>query len=444
MTAGPGTSSETPARASRIGRARWGIAGVIGLGMFVNYIDRVNLSVATPEIMRDFHVSAGQMGIISSAFLWTYAILQMPIGSIIDRIGVRWVNRAAAALWAVGSFLSAAAGGLGLLLISRLILGIGEVPTVPAGWKAIGQWFPQHERGRATSIFDGCAKISNVVGIPVMAFLVTTFSWHAAFIFTGILSLLYLLVWWLLYLTPRQSLAKGRLGQAEFDYMRSGGAQDERVTGAGSLRGIGYLLRRRKTWGIALGYAAYTYSYYVLLTWLPGYLGKQFGVNLLSGGVYTMIPWLIAVIAQFVFAGVVMDRWIKRTGNETKVRRVVLVTSMLVSLTVAGAAYAGSIAVALVFLSIGAAGLAVSNPAGATIIALVAPEGYTGSLGGIVNFIANLIGIAAPIVTGLVVDATGSFAGAFLVTGLVLIAGILCYTVVLGKVERMPAPATDH
>ncbi|WP_031469926.1 MFS transporter [Sciscionella sediminilitoris] len=444
MTAGPETSSETPARASRIGRARWGIAGVIGVGMFVNYIDRVNLSVATPEIMRDFHVSAGQMGIISSAFLWTYAVLQMPIGSIIDRIGVRWVNRAAAALWAVGSFLSAAAGGLGLLLISRLILGIGEVPTVPAGWKAIGQWFPQHERGRATSIFDGCAKISNVVGIPVMAFLVTTFSWHAAFIFTGILSLLYLLVWWLLYLTPRQSLAKGRLGQAEFDYMRSGGAQDERVTGAGSLRGIGYLLRRRKTWGIAFGYAAYTYAYYVLLTWLPGYLGKQFGVNLLSGGVYTMIPWLIAVIAQFVFAGVVMDRWIKRTGNETKVRRIVLVTSMLVSLTVAGAAYAGSIVVALVFLSIGAAGLAVSNPAGATIIALVAPEGYTGSLGGIVNFIANLIGIAAPIVTGLVVDATGSFAGAFLVTGLVLIAGILCYTVVLGKVERMPAPAADQ
>ena len=105
-----------------------------------------------------------------------------------------------------------------MLLVARLVLGVGEAPTVPAGWKAIGQWFPKQERGTATSIFDGCAKISNVIGIPIMAFLVTTFSWHAAFIFTGILSVAYLAIWWLLYLTPKEALAKGRLSQAEFDY----------------------------------------------------------------------------------------------------------------------------------------------------------------------------------------------------------------------------------
>jgi ACS family D-galactonate transporter-like MFS transporter len=114
--------------------------------------------------------------------------------------------------------------------------------------------------------------------------------------------------------------------------------------------------------------------------------------------------------------------------------------SMLASLAVTGAAYSDSIAVAIVFLSIGAAGLAVSVPAGSSIVSLIAPDGYTGSLGGIVNFIANLIGIAAPIVTGIVVDRTGSFAGAFVVTGAILIAGIFCYTVVLGRMDRMPAP----
>lgn len=200
-------------------------------------------------------------------------------------------------------------------------------------------------------------------------------------------------------------------------------------------------MRQRKTWGLALGYASYTYAYYVLLTWLPGYLEHQFGVNLLKGGFYTMIPWLVAVIAQFVVAGVLMDRWVARTGQVTKVRRIVLVVSMLASLAVTGAAYSQSIAVAIVFLSVGAAGLAVSVPAGASIVSLIAPEGYTGTLGGVVNFIANLIGIAAPIVTGAVVDRTGSFAGAFIVTGAVLIAGIFCYTVVLGKMDRMPAPA---
>lgn len=425
----------------RVGRARWGIAGIVGLGMFVNYVDRVNLSIAGPEIMREFGMSAAQLGMLSSAFLWTYAMLQVPIGSVVDRIGVTWVNRISAGLWAVASFVSAAAGGLGLLLVSRLLLGVAEAPTVPAGWKAIGQWFPRHERGTATAIFDGCAKISNVVGIPVMAFLVTEFSWHAAFVFTGILSLAYLAVWWLLYLTPKQALARRRLSTREFDYLRTGGTEGDSADAPGSIDGIGYLLRRRKTWGLALGYASYTYAYYVLLTWLPAYLQRQFGVNLVQGGVYTMIPWLVAVLAQFLIAGVAMDSAIAKSGDETKARRVVLVSSMLVALTVTGAAYAGSIGVALVFLSIGAAGLAVSVPAGASIVALIAPDGYSGSLGGIVNFVANLLGIAAPVLTGVIVDLTGSFAGAFLATGLVLLAGIASYTVVLGRIERIRPPA---
>ncbi|MEU8638875.1 MFS transporter [Amycolatopsis sp. NPDC048633] len=431
------TAERTKTRTA--GRTRWTIAGVLGFGSFVNYVDRVNLSIAGPEMMREFHLSAAQLGVVASAFLWTYAVLQLPIGAIIDRIGVRWVNRAAALLWAIASFLTAASGGLGLLMASRLILGFGEAPTIPAGWKAIGQWFPRSERGRATAVFDGCAKISNVLGIPVMAFLVTAFSWHAAFVFTGVLSVGYLLVWWLLYLTPKQALARGRLSPEEFAYLREGGADDEDAPTPSSLTGLGHLLRRRKTWGLALGYASYTYAYYVLLTWLPGYLEKQFGVKLLAGGFYTMIPWLVAVLAQFLVGGVVLDRLIARTGNETKARRIVLVTSMLVALSVAGAAYAGSVAVALVFLSVGAAGLAVSVPAGSSIVAVIAPEGCSGTLGGLVNFVANMIGIAAPIVTGTVVDVTGSFAGAFLVTGVVLLAGIFCYTVVLGKLDRMPA-----
>lgn len=430
----------TAVRAATRKRTRWTIAGVLGVGSFVNYVDRVNLSIAGPEIMREFHLSAAQLGVVASAFLWTYAVLQLPIGAILDRIGVRWVNRAAAVLWAIASFLTASAGGLGLLLVSRLVLGFGEAPTIPAGWKAIGQWFPRSERGRATAIFDGCAKISNVLGIPVMAFLVTVFSWHAAFVFTGVLSLGYLLVWWLLYLTPKQALERGRLSPEEFAYLREGGADDEDAPAPSSLTGLGHLLRRRKTWGLALGYASYTYAYYVLLTWLPGYLEKQFGVKLLAGGFYTMIPWLVAVLAQFLVGGIVLDRLIARSGDETKARRIVLVVSMLVSLSVAGAAYAGSVAVALVFLSIGAAGLAVSVPAGSSIVAVIAPEGCSGTLGGLVNFVANMIGIAAPIVTGAVVDVTGSFAGAFLVTGVVLLAGIFCYTVVLGKLDRMPAP----
>jgi sugar phosphate permease len=432
--------TEVGATARPQGHFRWYMGGLLGVGMFVNYIDRVNLSVATPAIMDDFQLSSAQMGILASAFLWTYALLQMPIGSIIDKIGVPWVNRVGVLLWAVASFLTAAAGGLGLMLVARLLLGVGEAPNVPAGWKAIGQWFPKQERGTATAIFDGCAKISNVIGIPIMAFLVSTFSWHAAFLFTGTLSLAYLLAWWILYRTPTAAVADGRMSAEEHAYLKAGDAENEDNLAAGSLRGVGYLLRRRKTWGLALGYASYTYAYYVLLTWLPGYLKQAFGVNLLQGGLYSMIPWLVAVIAQFLIGGLLMDRWVARTGQVTKVRRIVLVVSMLAALAVTGAAYVDTIGPAIVFISIGAAGLAVSVPAGSSIVSLIAPEGLTGSLGGVVNFIANLIGIAAPIVTGMVVDRTGSFAGAFIVTGVVLLLGIVCYTVVLGRMDRMAPP----
>ncbi len=422
------------------GNARWKIAGLLGVGLFVNYIDRVNLSISGPAIMDDFGISATQLGMVSSAFLWTYAMLQLPIGSIIDRLGVPWVTRVAVVLWTVASFASAAAGGLGLLVVARLLLGVGEAPTVPAGWKVIGQWFPRHERGTATAIFDGCAKLSNVIGIPIMALLVSAYGWQAAFLFTGFVSLAYLVAWWLLYRSPRHALAAGRLEQSEYDLIREGGAEDEDAHGSGALRGIRHLLCRRKTWGLALGYASYTYAYYVYLTWLPAYLEKQFDLTLLSGGLYSTIPWLVAVVAQFIIAGIVMDRVIARTGDQTKARRIVLVTSLTVSLAVVGAAYADSVAVALVYLSIGLAGLAVSVPAGASIVGLIAPEGYTGTLGGIVNFVANLIGIAAPIVTGIVYDVTGSFAGAFLITGVVLVAGIASYTLVLGRIETMTAP----
>ena len=435
-----GEQGEQGRHSGRPGRMRWGIAGVLGVGAFVNYIDRVNLSIAAPEIMREFRIGATEMGLLASAFLWTYAVLQVPIGSIIDRIGARWVNRAAAAIWAVASFVTALAGGTGVLLVSRLLLGIGESPTVPAAWSAIGQWFPRHQRGTATAIFDGCAKLSNVIGIPIMALLVTLFGWRSAFVFTGVLSIAYLVVWWVCYLTPKRAVAAARLSPAEYEEIRSGGADDEDAAGAGSLTGLGYLFRRRKTWGLALGYASYTYAYYVLLTWLPGYLEKQFHLRLLTGGFYAMIPWLVAVIAQFLVSSLVMDRIIARTGDQTRARRVVLVLSMSLSLAVVGAAYAPTVASAVAFLSIGAAGLAVSVPAGASIVGLIAPEGYSGSLGGIVNFVANGFGIAAPVVTGMVVDATGSFAGAFLLTGVVLLGGIVCYTVVLGRIERMGEP----
>src|SRR6202161_3770084 len=130
----------------KIPRRRWRIAGLLAVGVLVNYFDRVNLSVAKDALHADFGLTTFEFGLLSSAFNWTYAGLQLPMGVLLDRFGVTFIGRVGAALWSVASFGSALAPGLRTFFLSRLLLGIGEAPTFPSNAKAIGMWFPRGER----------------------------------------------------------------------------------------------------------------------------------------------------------------------------------------------------------------------------------------------------------------------------------------------------------
>jgi sugar phosphate permease len=422
-------------------RYRWGIGGLLAVGAFVNYIDRVNISIAATPLSESLHLSPGELGLLLSAYLWTYTVLQLPIGYLIDRIGVRWVMRVAVALWTIASLLTAISGGLGLLLVSRLILGIGEAPAWPASWKAMGYWFPGRERGRCISLLDAASRASNVLGLPVMAYVVSLYGWQSAFVLTGVVSLVYAVAFWVIYRSPAEARRAAKLTATEHEYILEGGAQQETSPSESPWSNVGYLLRRRKTWGLAVGYASYVYVYYLLLSWLPSYLEKSQGMSVLSSGIYSVVPWLVAVITELAVAGWLMDRLIRRGFDPTKTRRAFLVLSMVAALGVAGTVTTHDIVAVMVYLSIGAAGLAVNAPTGQSIITLIAPRGSVASLGGIVNGVANLIGLSAPIVTGLVVEATGSFAGAFAIAGVVTAVGVLSYVVVLGRIEQIPEPS---
>ncbi|NIE78033.1 MFS transporter [Pantoea sp. Ap-967] len=424
---------------STIHRKRWMIGGLLGLGSFVNYVDRVNLSIAATPLAQSLDLSPAEMGIVFSAFLWTYAILQIPMGMLIDKIGVSWAMRIATLLWGVATLLTIFAGGLGLLIVARLILGVAEAPVVPAAWKATGYWFPKNERGMCTAMFDGASKLSMVIGIPMMAYAVSHYGWHAAFYVSLVMSMFYCIVFWMFYRSPQEMKDKGWLTEQEHRYILEGGAQSEEKAETGSgLKGVKYLLSQRKTWGLAIGFASYTYCFYVLLTWMPAYLEKQLGLNVLSSGMYSSLPWAFAIAAEFIIGGWLVDKLISRGKDSTKVRQYVLIGSMLLSLCVVGAAFADTVWLALVFLSLGAAGLAITAPTASSIVALIAPQGQVAALGGIVNCVANFCGIAAPIVTGLIYQATGSFSIAFLACGGVAVIGILSYVCVLGRITAIP------
>ncbi len=426
--------------APRIPGRRWTIGVLLGVGVLINYFDRINLSVAVPQLQHEFGLSPGQLGLLLSAFFWSYALLQIPGGMVLDRFGVTRVGRWGAFLWAVASAITAVAGGFGGLLVARTLLGIAEAPAFPASQKATGYWFPRRERARSTAIFDSAAKFSNVIGVPLVGLAIVSFGWRWGFGITSLLSLLYFVAYWAIYRDPSQDT---RLTEAERTYITAGGATPEGVAQGGQAAMLGYLLRNRKVWGLTIGFSAYGYSFYLFLTWLPAYLVQTLHMGILKSAGYATIPWIFATLSDLLVGGFLVDHLIARGHDETGVRKAVLVGGMLLGLAVFGAAFTTNPVWALTWITIALTGLAAAAPVGSSIVSLIAPRGGTGTIGGIVNLCNNLMGAAAPVVTGFVVGITHSFAGAFLIAGVVLLAGIFSYVVVLGRIEPISEPETQ-
>lgn len=419
------------------GNVRWRIAGILGIGIVINYLDRVNISVATQPLEHQFHLSSGEMGIILSAYLWSYVVLQVPVGTLLDRFGVTWLVRIGTFIWALATYMTAIVSGLGLVILSRILLGAAEAPIFPGAAKATGYWFPVKERGLATSAFDAAAKFSNVIGVPLVAAVISIWGWQAGFYVTGTLSLLYCALYWIGYRDPAQSKS---LTPQEHTYIVEGGSQQESKSSENLLANLGFLLRQPKVWGLTLGFTAYGYSFYLFLSWIPGYLQTALHMTVLKSGFYTIIPWIVATITDIVIGGWLVDTLIKRGYDATRVRKMLFTVGLILGIAVIGAAFTTNPNVAIIWISLALGGLAFAAPIGWSIPGLIAPEGTVGTVGSIMNFFNNLAGIIAPIAAGFIFDRTGSFALNFLVAGAILVLGIFCFLLLLGRIEQLHRP----
>src|SRR6266699_464389 len=420
-----------------VSRRRWGIAFLLGFGVLVNYFDRVNLSVSQEALHNEFGISAITFGYLLSAYSWTYAAFQLPSGVILDRFGVKLVGRIGTLLWSVASFAAAISTGLAGFLGARLLLGVGEAPTFPAKAKAIGYWVPSQERSLATAIFDSAAKLASAIGVPAMGLLLLRFGWRWSFAATGLISLLYFVLFYCFYRNPSEDQS---LSTAERDFILLGGAQPEDQARAAKGAPLGYLLRQRKVWGLALGFASYNYTFYLLLTWLPSYLSSSLHVDLLHSALYTSVPWLFATFTDLFVGGWLVDALIQRGRSPIRVRQIVLIGGTTLGLGILGTAHAHSPVTALFWISMSIGGLSAASPVGWSIPSLIAPRESVGTLGGILNFCNQLSGIAAPIATGYIVQATHSFSGAFGAATVFLLIGIAGYVFLLGRMEPIPEP----
>ncbi|GAB2839694.1 MFS transporter [Pseudoduganella ginsengisoli] len=420
-----------------IPKRRWGIGALLGIGVLINYIDRIGLSVAAPQIQEAFNLSPVDMGILFSAFAWSYSLLQIPVGMVLDRFGPTTVGRWGAFLWGLASTITALSSGFAGIFAARILLGIAEAPAFPVSSKATGYWFPRKERGTATAIFDAAAKFSNVIGVPLVALTIVHSGWRYGFALSAVLSFAYFIAFYVFYRDPS---ADKKLSKEELRYIQQGGAAPEGPSDAGALNMLGYLLTKTKIWGLTIGFAAYGYTFYLFLTWLPGYLVQTMNMSILKSAGFAAIPWMVATVTDLFVGGWLIDHLIAKGKDESAVRKGVLVTGMLFGLAVFGATQTRDPAWAIFWISIALGGLAAAAPVGWSLPSLIAPKGGAGTIGGIMNFANNLMGAAAPIVTGVIVGATNSFANAFLVAGVLLIIGIVSFVFVLGKIEPIPDP----
>jgi MFS transporter, ACS family, D-galactonate transporter len=417
-------------------RRRWVVATFVLVITAIAYIDRVNLSVAAPVLTREFHTNAAVMGLLLSSFTWTYTLLNLPAGILVDRMRTRVLYALALLVWAVSSFLTALVHSMGALFGPRLLLGVGEAPFAPAAIRTLSDWLPRSERATGSSMFISGVALGSAVGPPGLAFLVSAYSWRAAFVATGVLSLLAAVIWYAWY---RHPLEDTRLAAAERELIMA----DQEPPSQDGRAPWSAIVRHRDIWAITAGYFCLLYILYTFITWLPSYLVADRHLTVLGSGFATSIPWAVAFVCG-ILGGRISDAALRRGVSVLNARKIVLVGGMVAALAILGTAFAGSAAWAIAFLTVSTSGIIVANGAvWAATQDVMRALGLTGSATGFVNALGNIGGILGPIVTGALAYATGSFLIPLGVAAALALVGALAWGIGMRSAPRVATPVEE-
>lgn len=408
--------------------------GLIFGATTINYLDRANLAVAAPLLSKDLALSPVQMGMLFSAFAWSYAISNLPGGFIVDRFGVRLVYGLAQFFWSAATFTQGFVGTFASLFGLRLGVGIAEAPAFPANNRVVTMWFPQRERGFATSVYVAGQYIGTALFTPLLFWLTSTQGWRSVFLITGGAGILWAGIWFMFYRDPRQC---ARVNELELQAIESGGALTGGVAEAKKISWaqIRQLFRYRQIWAICIGKFCISCTLYFFLTWFPTYLIKERHMTMLNAGFFAMLPYLAAT-AGVLLGGSWSDWLLRRGASMSLARKLPIVTGFACVTTIALANFTTSNALAISILSFAFFAQGVSSTSW-SIISEVAPQELIGITGGVCNFAGNLAGVFTPITIGFILRETGSFEWALGLVGVAGLIGALSYTLLLGPIYRI-------
>ena len=415
---------------------RWfPVLALIAFGTMLNYLDRTVLGIAAPSLSRDLGLSAATMGLVFSAFSWSYALLQIPGGVFLDRFGPRITYFVAVVGWSGFTAAMGVVNSLATVVAARVGVGTFEAPCFPANSRILASWFPQHERARANAIY-AVGQYAGIGFLSVPLFWITqTFGWRALFFVVGAIGIVFGGVWWRLYRAPAQSAVVNR---EELDYIEAGGGGDYRGHPLRfRWRNVGALLKHRQIVGASIGQFGGNSTQVFFLTWFPTYLVTARHMTFLTAGAVAAVPYVAASIGGLV-GGFASDTLLKKTGSANLARKLPIVSGMLLASSIVAANYvpANDNVTVIAILSLAFFGQGMTN-LGWTVISDVAPKKLIGLTGGIFNFSANLAGIVTPIVIGVFYGMTGSFFGPLVYIAIVALIGAFSYSFVLGDVHRL-------
>ena len=418
---------------------RFHILALIFVSVVINYMDRTNISVAAAAMSDELALSAVQMGYIFSAFAWTYSVLQMPGGIVVDLVRVRVLYPFLLVAWSLATLMQGLVSSFGALIGCRMAIGVFEAPTYPCNNKIVTNWFPQQERASAIAVYTSGQFIGLALLIPVLVLIQNQFGWRGLFIASGLVGFVWAAVWYALYREPYEhpSVNQAELAHiADPDIHGDPGSAASRGDAPPTLAVSDFVavFSNRKLWGIYIGKFCLGGTLIFFLTWFPTYLVEYRGLGFVQSGFLASVPFLAAFLGVLV-SGVTSDYLVRRGVSNEFARKAPIVTGMVLTTCIVGANYTDNTLWVITFLSIAFFGNGLSSIAW-VFVSLLSPRRLIGLVGGCFNFVSSLSAIVVPIVIGYLVD-EGDFAPALVFIAALAIVGAYSFLFLVGKIERI-------
>ena len=414
-------------------RKRFQILGLIFVSVVINYMDRTNIAVAASALSDELSLSSVQMGLIFSAFGWTYSIFQIPGGITVDLIKVRVLYPFILTAWSIATLVQGLVSSFAALIGCRMAIGVFEAPSYPCNNKIATSWFPPHERATAIAVYTSGQFIGLALLMPVLTMIQARFGWRGLFVISGLVGLVWAVVWYVVYRDPHEhdGINDGELKLIGADTTESESLEEgHRVT----FSDFGTVFSNRKLWGIYIGKFCLGGTLIFFLTWFPTYLVEYRGLSYVKSGFLASVPFLAAFVGVLV-SGVVSDFLVRRGFTTEFARKAPVVFGMLLTTSIVGANYTDDTFWVIVCLSTAFFGNGLSSIAW-VFVSFLSPPRLIGIVGGAFNFISSLSAVIVPVVIGFLVN-EGDFRPALaFIAGLAFL-GAFSFLFLVGKIQRI-------